>query len=222
MGFVETVHAQPFVAFDGAVWEAGGGPLVPLHARNVSSDDAVDRTGRDSPRSCRGCASCSEQSSPLPPGRSETRRLSLTPDAVQAHGLDLRRLLSPAGTGLVWAAVAPAEVLPRSVPPDRGTRPRSTLLQVTNLGVTVKDSPQSTLVFVTRLDTGVPVPDARVAIVDAANRTRWRGTTDRDGVALAPALALRQSYGHPRSRRSSSRPKRTATSRSSDRTGTLT
>ena len=26
VGFVETVHAQPFVTFDGAVWEAGAGP----------------------------------------------------------------------------------------------------------------------------------------------------------------------------------------------------
>ena len=46
--------------------------------------------------------------------------------------------------------------------------------------------------FVTRLDTGAPVPDARVAIVDAANETMWRGTTDRDGLALAPGLTLRQ------------------------------
>ena len=129
----------------------------------------------------------------MPPGRSETRPLSLTPDTIQAHTLDLRRLLSPAGTGIVWAAVKPAEVLPRSVPPDRDTR--HSLLQITNLGVSVKDSPQSTLVFVTRLDTGVPVADARVAIVDGATRTRWQGTTDRDGVALAPALALRQSFG---------------------------
>ena len=38
VGFVETVHAQPFVpgAFDGSVWEAGGGPLVPFTTRNVS------------------------------------------------------------------------------------------------------------------------------------------------------------------------------------------
>ena len=68
---------------------------------------------------------------------------------------------------------------------------RRRLVQVTNLGITVKESPQSTLVFVTSLDRGVPVHDARVAIVDTGNRTRWRGTTDRDGVALAPALALR-------------------------------
>ena len=39
------------------------------------------------------------------------------------------------------------------------------MVQVTNLGITVKDSPQNTLVFVTRLDTGAPVRGAGVSIV---------------------------------------------------------
>ena len=47
---------------------------------------------------------------------------------------------------------------------------RSTLVQVTNLGLSVKDSPQNTLVFVTRLDTGAPVPSARVSIVNRENQ----------------------------------------------------
>ena len=130
----------------------------------------------------------------VPPGRGETRRLTVTPDAVQAHSLTsagCSRRQAPASCGRRWSRPKCCRDLR---PPDRDT-PRGTLLQVTNLGISVKDSPQSTLVFVTRLDTGAPVADARVAIVDAANRTRWRGTTDRDGVALAPALALRQSVG---------------------------
>ena len=190
------MHTQPFVAFDGAVWEAGAGPLVPVHARNASSmTQWIAPVGLSSV--VLRLLELQRQSSPLPPGRSETRRLSLTPDTIQAHALDLRRLLSPAGTGIVWAAVKPAEVLPRSVPPDGDIRHQ--LLQITNLGVSVKDSPQSTLVFVTRLDTGVPVPDARVAIVDAATRTRWRGTTDRDGVALAPGAGAAPVLRPPRS-----------------------
>ena len=67
----------------------------------------------------------------------------------------------------------------------------STIVQVTNLGITVKDSPQSTLVFVTRLDNGQPVAGARVSIVNT--RTSSSGGHDRrDGVALAPALPLRK------------------------------
>ena len=63
---------------------------------------------------------------------------------------------------------------------------------MTNLGLSVKDSPQSTLVFVTRLDNAEPVAGANVAITDQNNRAAWRGTTNADGVAMAPALGLRQ------------------------------
>lgn len=190
VGFVETVYAQPFAAFDGSVWETAGGPLVPAHSRNASSLTqwiAPVALSSVMPR----LRALQQRSASLPPVSPETHTVRLTPEAVQIHGLDIRRTLSPQGTGIVWAAVAPAEVLPRSVPADVNPA-RSRLIQVTNLGITVKDSPQSTLVFVTRLDSGAPVPAARVAVVDAANVTRWRGTTDHEGVALAPALSLRR------------------------------
>ena len=124
-----------------------------------------------------------------PPGAGTARRLPVTPDAIQSHGLDLSSVLSPQGTGLVWVGVRPGEPIPQSKPAD--TDARSTIVQVTNLGITVKDSPQSTLVFVTRLDNGEPVADARVTIINVENKQLWRGTTGKDGVALAPALPLR-------------------------------
>ena len=37
VGFVEAIHAVPFVGLDGAVWEASGGPQIPVYARNVQS-----------------------------------------------------------------------------------------------------------------------------------------------------------------------------------------
>jgi uncharacterized protein YfaS (alpha-2-macroglobulin family) len=70
-------------------------------------------------------------------------------------------------------------------------RTKAAVVQVTNLGITVKDSPQNTLIFVTRLDTGAPVPGAGVSIVRTDNTTFWRGTTDANGVALAPESRLR-------------------------------
>jgi uncharacterized protein YfaS (alpha-2-macroglobulin family) len=204
LGFIENMHEQPFVAFGGEVWKAGGGPQLPLNARNTAS--VTQWMARVAPSSVmqRLLERSEQQDPPLPPVQSETRRLNMTPDIVQAHGLDVHRLLSSGGTGIVWAAVEPAELLPRAMPPPGRTtweetlsahalqRARSTLAQVTNLGISVKDSPRSMLVFVTRLDSGAPVPDARVAIVDKSNQTRWRGTTDHDGVALAPVPALRQ------------------------------
>ena len=93
----------------------------------------------------------------------------------------------------MWAGLRPGTPIARS---KRAARPEdsdsSTLVQVTNLGINVKDSPQSTLVFVTRLDNGEAVADANITIVNRENRQLWRGTTGRDGVVMAPALPLRE------------------------------
>ena len=64
-------------------------------------------------------------------------------------------------------------------------------MQVTNLALSVKDSPTSTLAWVTTLDTATPVPDARVVIRNMRNDVLWTGTTGRDGIAMAPPLPLR-------------------------------
>ena len=119
------------------------------------------------------------------------RRFSGKPDAIEAHGIDLRGVLGTGGTGLVWGAISQTAMLPGSSTDNTFGRPRASLLQVTNLGLSVKDSPQSTLVFVTRLDNAEPVAGASVAITVQNNRTAWRGTTNADGVAIAPALELR-------------------------------
>ena len=55
----------------------------------------------------------------------------------------------------------------------------------------MKDSPQNTLVFVTRLDTGAPVANAEVAIVRVDNSTAWNGKTDDHGIAIAPQVRVR-------------------------------
>ena len=76
--------------------------------------------------------------------------------------------------------------------PYYDSRVRASVVQVTNLGITIKDSPQNTLVFVTRLDTGAPVPGATVSIVRLDNQVFWTGTTGADGVAIAPETPLRE------------------------------
>ena len=119
------------------------------------------------------------------------RRLTIAADAFEAHGVDLARVLSGGRTGLAWTAIAATDALPGSAMPTDFGRVQPSLLQVTNLGLTVKDSPQSTLVFVTRLDTAQPVAGARVTIRTPANSALWTGTTDGEGMAMAPALALR-------------------------------
>src|SRR5207245_2624526 len=105
-------------------------------------------------------------------------------------GLDLGPVLGTASTGLVWAAVKDGRALART-PQDPAPRVRSSVVQVTNLGLSVKDSPVNTLVLVTRLRDGEPVEGAKVSIRTLDNAVFWSGFTDKDGLVSAPRTALR-------------------------------
>ena len=125
-----------------------------------------------------------------PNGAGAERKLGGAADRIVSHGLDMKAALGPQGKGLVWTAVQEGEPIANSKP-YAASRVRASVIQVTNLGISVKDSPRNTLVFVTQLDTGEPVPGAKVSIVRLDNRVFWSGTTDQDGVAIAPNTPLR-------------------------------
>jgi len=59
---------------------------------------------------------------------------------------------------------------------------------VTNLGVHLKWGRESSLVWVTTLDTAQPVADAEVRVEDCQGKTLWEGRTDAAGVARPNAL----------------------------------
>jgi uncharacterized protein YfaS (alpha-2-macroglobulin family) len=200
VGFVQTGHDPAMLALDGSVLEAGRSMSLPLVARNVQSIRAA--LSAVTPSALVAGLRELAQVNPARAVGGVTRQFRLTPDVVETHTLDLSRLLSPRGTGLVRADVAIAKelaqftveggqiVLNETVSPYM-RRAQSNLLQVTNLGLTVKAAPQSTLAFVTRLDTGEPVAGVNVAILGTEGETQWRGTTDRDGVVLGPAPLAR-------------------------------
>ena len=54
---------------------------------------------------------------------------------------------------------------------------------VTNMAAHFKHGAQSSLVWVTSLDKGAPVPGAQVAVRDCAGKLLWQGATDSVGVA---------------------------------------
>ena len=192
LGSVENWHQRPFTSFgDGhGVWETGGGSVLPFYARNfrnvrqwvasIGLRDLMPTLTRLHPR---------YNESPAGPG--EERRLAGNADRINSHGLDLAPVLAGKPTGLIWAAVQEGQTIERSRP-FVDARIRASVVQVTNLGITVKDSPHNTLVFVTRLDTGAPVPGAKVSIVRLDNAVFWTGTTGVDGVAIAPETPLRE------------------------------
>jgi uncharacterized protein YfaS (alpha-2-macroglobulin family) len=191
-GTLENWHRRSFTSFGSGhgVWERGGGRQLPFYARNLRS--ARYWLAPVSPLELMPLIRRLQAAwfSAFPDGAGTLLSLRLQPDRIESRALDLEGVLGFAGTGLVWAGLEDGETIPRAHPTADRNR-RATLVQVTNLGVSVKDSPLNTLVFVTRLDTGEPVPDARVAIRTLDNALMWSGTTDAAGVAIAPDTDLR-------------------------------
>ena len=189
---VENWHERALTSFgDGhGVWETGGGAL-PFYARNFT--DVRQWAQAISPDRLMPTilSLASSEFHAAPPVAGTRRTLGGASDKILSHGLDLSRALKPGGTGLVWAAVEQGQPIARSRPFVMAPPIDATVVQVTNLGVTVKDSPQNTLVFVTRLDTGAPVPGADVSIVRLDNSSAWAGRTDDHGVAIAPQTKIR-------------------------------
>lgn len=196
VGTVENWHRSAFTSFgDGhGVWESTGGPVLPFYARNlqdVRQWAAPVEPGQLMPTILDLQARHFLQP---PPGEGSFRKLPVAVDKIQSHGLDMSGVLQKTGTGIVWAAVEEGKEVPRSHRAyGEAGKPltRATIVQVTNLGVAVKDSPQNTLVFVTRLDNAAPVAGAHVSIIRLDNSIFWTGTTDHDGVAIAPQTPLR-------------------------------
>ncbi len=196
VGAVENWHRNAFTSFgDGhGVWETGGGPMLPFYARNYLNVKQWAQgvlPGQLMPT----LQQLLEKHFQLaPPVEGRMRQLPVTVDLIQSHGLDMAPVLQKAGTGLVWAAVEEGKEVDRAHRAyGGGNTPgvRATVVQVTNLGISVKDSPQNTLVFVTRLDTAAPVTGAHVSIIRLDNSVFWTGTTGADGVAIAPQTPLR-------------------------------
>jgi uncharacterized protein YfaS (alpha-2-macroglobulin family) len=191
LGTVTNWHRTAFTSFgDGhGVWEAGGGTVLPFYARNLfrvnqwaaplKSDDLMPTI-----------RSLTPEFDKHPEVAALDRRLSMTPDRIQSFGLDLGKALNPNGKGIVWAAVENGTSVENARRPRRPLR--ASVVQITNLGVTVKHSPHNTLVFVTRLYDAAPVAGAKVSIVNRDNSLLWTGTTSADGVATGPGVALKE------------------------------
>ncbi len=196
IGVVENWHRSAFTSFgDGhGVWEKDGGATLPFYARNFR--DVRQWAARIEPPQLMPTIEAlqSNHFAGAPAGDGTSRRLSLVQDRIQSHGLDLSRVLSSTGTGLIWTAVREGEAIPQSRRASGDAdkpQTRASIVQVTNLGITVKDSPQNTLVFVTRLDNGTAVAGANVSIINLENKMVWQGKTGSDGIALAQQTPLR-------------------------------
>ena len=185
-------HKSAFVSFGSGhgVWESDGGSILPFHARNFRSVKqwVVPLTVEQLMPAMRRLRD--QQFHLAPQGEPQTRRLDLPQDRIASVGLDLKPAIGDDQRGFAWAAIQPGEALPRSSVDNPKTV--ATLVQATNLGISVKDSPQNTLVLVTRLDDGRAVEGANVSIRDRDNRVFWSGRTDAAGLAIVPNTDLRR------------------------------
>ncbi|MGA7617739.1 MAG: MG2 domain-containing protein [Thermoanaerobaculia bacterium] len=188
LGIVEYWHDPAYSSFgDGhGVWESSAGRVIPFYARNLVEVKQWEMRVDPSelmPTIVRFETAGYQQPPPVPPTE---RRLKVTSDQIQSYGMDLSPALGGSSTGVAWVAVQDQKAIPRSSFYATNPEPRATLVQVTNLGITVKDSPVNTLIFVTRLDDGSPVEGATVRMITPDNRTVWEGITAADGVAMGP------------------------------------
>ncbi len=60
------------------------------------------------------------------------------------------------------------------------------LVQVTDVGLSVKFGQSNTLIWATELATGKPLPKADLEIRNTSNHVLWRGQSDEQGLAMAP------------------------------------
>ncbi|MFN8062192.1 MAG: MG2 domain-containing protein [Vicinamibacterales bacterium] len=199
-GLVENWHERAFTSFgDGhGVWELDGGRQLPFYARNLRQVTQWAARLQVTELVPRMLELAKLNFRAVPPGQGLRRVLGGVPDKVQSHGLDLTRALGASGPGLAWAGVEDGETIARSerypTYEDEAVgnpRQRSTIVQVTNLGISVKDSPQNTLVLVTRLDNGQAVAGAKVSAINLQNEVFWRAETDAEGVAVGPGIPVR-------------------------------
>ncbi len=187
----ENWHRSAFVSFGSGhgVWESSGGPILPFHARNFKTVKqwlAPLSIEQLMPTMVR----LRETTNAEPDVKPTTRTLKTARDKIAAIGLDLKPAIGDDARGLAWAAVQAGEPIAKSKSYDANVV--STLVQATNLGISVKDSPQNTVVMVTRLDDAKPVAGASVSIRTRENKVVWTGTTDANGIAVAPNSDLRR------------------------------
>ncbi len=190
-GTLTTAHHTPvlyLVEGDGVVeWQ--GPHVIPLRLRNVTSVRTASRRVTEDELAGflteRDTAFAALEPAPALPVTPPVDRTVLWPLRLDA-ALDGR-------PGVVASRIEVAGAVPGSeYGPEASQlrRPRTAITQVTSLGLTVKASGhEGTLVWVTRLADAAPAAGVSVTVRARDGSVLWRGVSDADGLARAPAGA---------------------------------
>ena len=112
-------------------------------------------------------------------GSSKLWHVHLARNEEATRPIELDEVLGKSSLGVVFLQVD--NLLPS---PDR--RYLKALLQVTNLGITAKFSPENNLIWVTNLKDATPVAGASVEVRNDSNQVLWTGKTGADGTVKTP------------------------------------
>lgn len=211
---IRTTGYPPLAKFSArfGILEANADPVLPLSVRGLSQgkgDGKGPMAGGSGPTSLRGrllrvpsedlgaiqpwlrrVASARRETSLL---KKEEGTLPLSiPCPSGPRAMDLVGIPLP-GPGLYIVEVESALLGKALLDPPRPMYVPTAVL-VTNLSVHFKRGRDSSLVWVTALDTGRPVKGARVSVMDCTGKAIWEGTTDADGISRI-AGALPETYG---------------------------
>ncbi|MGD9124974.1 MAG: alpha-2-macroglobulin family protein, partial [Desulfarculaceae bacterium] len=192
------------------VLEAIARPLLPVRFRNLQKmqvglrfyepDQVVPALVAESERPWNKPAPAPKADEPGAVSQQVT--LEAPPNRIAVHNLDLAGLLqrSPQG-GLTLVDIR------ASWPDPKGKikkRVRRSLVQITDLGLSLKLGQASGVAWVTQLSTGRPRSDVALELRDRRNRILWQGRSDQNGVAtipdlksLAPAKDKKRSWRNP-------------------------
>jgi uncharacterized protein YfaS (alpha-2-macroglobulin family) len=181
---------DPYVSLpiESGVLEAGGPKRLPLYFRNAT--EATLLTKRMGPAEVArlvGHSDYWDQSNLLLDDFSGVRKqklkVAVRPNRRVTRRVDLGRLVKGKGRGTL------ALELDTNLRYRRGKerRIRRVLVRITDLAITAKYSPHSTLFWVTSLASGKPVGGAKVSIWRPGGKAAlWSGTADAGGLAMAP------------------------------------
>ncbi len=125
--------------------------------------------------------------------QSKTWHLNLPRNKEVERPIDLDQVLGKPARGVVLLQVD-------NLFPGERHRFLKAFVEVTNLGITAKFSPDNNLIWVTNLKDASPVVGAAVEVRNDSNTVLWSGTTGSDGLVKTPGwgklgMAQRQSSG---------------------------
>ncbi len=100
--------------------------------------------------------------------------------------IDLKEILGKE-EGIIYTEIVAEEVKPGSSYRTEGKFVNG-ILQITDIGVSVKCSPTNILIYTTSLSTGKSLSQCEIKLFDTKGKLLWKGETDENGLCLAPGI----------------------------------